>query len=120
VVEPFNDEPWDPDEVAQRAAAVRTAFESFARAVSELAQLPETPVELPQDPAQLSFHVAAALDIEPREKQGLLELRSVGDRLQRLATTLKRLHREVKKRAAMQRRTKGNGQRERGEMDIRE
>jgi Lon protease-like protein len=120
VVEPFTDEPWDRDEVAERAAGVRAAFETFAQAVSELTQLPETRVELPEDPSQLSFHVAAALDIEPREKQGLLELRSVSDRLRRLATTLGRLQREVKKRAAMQRRTKGNGKRDRGDMDLRE
>ena len=120
VVEPFHDEPWELDEVAERAAGVRAAFASFSRAVSALAGLPETAVELPQDPAQLSFHVAAALDIEPREKQGLLELRSVSDRLRRITTTLAQLQREVAKRAAMQRRTKGNGKRDRGEIDIRE
>ena len=118
-VEPFSDHPWDSDEVAEHAAGVRAAFESFAQAVSELTRLPETAVELTQEPAQLSFHVAAALDIEPREKQGLLELRSVSDRLRRVATTLGRLQREVEKRAAMQRRTKGNGKRDR-QMDLQE
>jgi Lon protease-like protein len=110
VVEPFEDHPVD-DDAAEHAAGVRAAFESYARAVSELAQLPESTVELPQDPAQLSFHVAAALDIEPRDKQGLLELRSVSDRLRRLSMTLRRLQQDVKKRADTQRRTKGNGKR---------
>lgn len=118
VVEPFNDHPWD-DDVAERAAGVRAAFESYVRTVGELTRLPETPVELPEDPARLSFHVAAVLDIEPREKQGLLELRSVSDRLRRLTTTLGRLRQQVEKRPVMQRRTKGNGKRGR-ETDFRD
>lgn len=119
LVEPFADQPWDYDEVAQRAAAVRTAFMAFVRAVGTLAQLPETAVDLPEDPAQLTFHIAAALDLEPRERQGLLELRSVSDRLRRLAVTLARLQRDLERRAAERRHTKGNGKRGR-EMDLRE
>jgi len=118
VVEPFDDEPFD-ENVADRADRVRTAFALYAQAVGRLTQLPEPTADLPEDPADLSFQVAAALDLAPREKQGLLELRSVSDRLQRLAATLLRLRHEVERQATIQRRTKGNGGRA-SDMDLRE
>ncbi len=119
-VEPYNDHLGASDEVDELAAEMRAAFEVFTQTVAELTQMPAERVELLEDPTQLSFQVAAALDIEAREKQGLLELRSPGDRLRRLTTTLARLNRQAQTRAAQQRRTKGNGKRHPGQTDIRE
>jgi Lon protease-like protein len=46
--------------------------------------------ELPRDPVRLSYRVAAALHVHPRERQHLLEIDDVGARLRQELTLLKR------------------------------
>ena len=48
------------------------------------------PLELPRDPVRLSYHVAAALQIHPRERQHLVELDDVAARLRQELMLLKR------------------------------
>jgi hypothetical protein len=45
-------------------------------------------LELPDSPPELSFMIAYALDIDPEEKQKLLEMRSTEERLRALSLHL--------------------------------
>jgi ATP-dependent Lon protease len=51
------------------------------------------PPESPKDPTRLSYQVAASLHIHPRERQQLLEMDDVADRLRQELSLLKRENR---------------------------
>jgi Lon protease-like protein len=51
---------------------------------------PASAPSLPTDPVRLSYHVAAMLYVDPRERQKLLEIDDVGQRLQQELALLKR------------------------------
>lgn len=110
-VEEFDDEPEDAAEVAGLATDVR---EQFARVVDALGVLtdresPAPPPVLPDDPQHLSFHVAAALELEPAVKLQLLQSRSTTARLRRLAALLRPLATDAERRAAIRHGARGNG-----------
>jgi Lon protease-like protein len=109
-VEEFDDDTESPAEVATLAADVRHGFERLAEALGTLAgnELAE-PVELPDDPTALSFHVAAALELEGSAKQALLVTRSSTARLRQLARLLEPLSAEAEQRALVRARGKRNG-----------
>ena len=52
-----------------------------------------SPPELPKDPVRLSYQVAASLHIHPRERQQLLEMDDIAERLQQEVSLLKRENR---------------------------
>jgi ATP-dependent Lon protease len=54
---------------------------------------PTDPPELPSDPVQLSYWVASALHVHPRERQQLLELDDIAGRLQQELNLLRRENR---------------------------
>jgi Lon protease-like protein len=106
----FEDEEEDPESLAGRAHEVSGLFQRIARAVrvinDERASLPEIP---DVDPEQLSFLVAAAMEIDTEVKQELLEMRSTSDRLKRLRDFLARALPNYEERARMHQIAKGNG-----------
>ena len=108
-VEEFDDEPFDAAEISTLAADVRDHFERLVRALGMRPEGPVVSLDLPQDPALLSFRVAAALDLEPEAKCGLLELRSTSSRLRQLGSVLRTAARDAERHALVAQRARGNG-----------
>ena len=76
----------------QLLASVSREFTRYQQATSALTRRPnpaQTP-EVPSDPLQLSYRVAAQLYVPPRERQRLLELDDVTARLEQELELLKR------------------------------
>ncbi len=65
-------------------------LEAHVRTVFELVGMPAADLTIPDDPARLSFMIAAHLTVPLREKQELLELDSVAERLVRERELLRR------------------------------
>jgi Lon protease-like protein len=107
-VEEFADELGESAEAEGLAMDVRRAF---LRVISALEQdpLPTSPPELPVDPEELSFRVAAALELETPGKLALLAIRSTTVRLRRLAALLQPLAAEAERRAEIRHRARSNG-----------
>lgn len=73
------------------ATAVANRFRAYVRDLhGEEAE--RRPLELSQDPETLSFQIAAALGIDARQRQGLLELTSTTERLRTLRELIGREH----------------------------
>ncbi len=108
-VEEFDDDPIDPAEAAPLANDVREGFERLRQALGVLLEPDEEEAAVPQDPAELSFHVAAALELEPAAKQVLQAIRSTSARLRQLASVLGPLAADAERRAAVRQRARGNG-----------
>lgn len=106
----FEDEEEDEALLATRAQEVSALFQRIALAVriinDERASLPEIP---DVDPEQLSFLVAAAMEIDMDVKLELLEMRSTSERLKRLRDLLARALPNYEERARMHRIAKSNG-----------
>lgn len=109
-VEEFEDDPVGPGEAETLAADVRHGFLRLSEALGTLAGNDfAEPIELPADPAALSFHVAAALELEASAKQSLLASRSTTARLRQLARLLEPLTVEAEQRAVVRERGRRNG-----------
>lgn len=106
----FEDEDEDETYLAGLAAEVSALFQRIALAVriinDERAALPELP---DVDPEQLSFLVAAAMDIATEVKLELLEGRSTSERLKRLRELLSLAVANYEERARMHTIARGNG-----------
>lgn len=106
----FEDEDEDEGVLARGAQEVSGLFQRIALAVriinDERASLPEIPEV---DPEQLSFLVAAAMEIDTDVKLELLETRSTSERLKRLRDLLARALPNYEERARMHRIAKSNG-----------
>ena len=63
----------------------------------------------PQEPARLSFHIAAALELDGDTKEGLLRLTSTRKRLERLDGMVQAAQANAQRRHAIQRMAKRNG-----------
>jgi Lon protease-like protein len=111
LVEPFDDDAWEDGDadLPGLADAVQGEFHRFTRTLSALTDKPLHAEELPDEAAALSFHVAAALDIDLSTKQELLESRSPRDRLERLASLLRAVTEDLATRASVHQRAKRNG-----------
>ena len=120
VVESFKDELFDTDDVEELAAEVRSGYERYAALAASGSDALRAPLELPVDPAELSFRVAAALDVDPRVKQGLIELRRPSDRLRRLIIVLDEASRDARRGAARREQAKGNGKGSPPHTDLRD
>jgi ATP-dependent Lon protease len=109
-VEFFEDEPEDEAVLLERARQVAKLFTRIARAVRNLnddrAALPELP---DAEPERLSFLVAAAMELDAEAKQGLLELRSSAERLERISNLLSQVVGNYEERARTHKLAKGNG-----------
>ncbi len=84
------DRPDDPDVLDRRAAAARRSFASYATILRQLADRPETPMTLPEDPELLGYLIAATLAVELPAKQRLLEAASTAERLDEALRLLRR------------------------------
>jgi Lon protease-like protein len=109
-VEFFEDEREDEELLRERARRVAELFTRIARAVRNLnddrAGLPELP---DAEPERLSFLVAAAMELDAEAKQGLLELRSGAERLERISNLLSQVVGNYEERARKHKLAKGNG-----------
>jgi Lon protease-like protein len=109
-VEFFEDEPEDEALLLERARRVAQLFMRIARAVRNInddrAGLPELPDD---EPERLSFLVAAAMELDAEAKQGLLELRSGAERLERIGNLLSQVVGNYEERARKHKLAKGNG-----------
>lgn len=106
----FEDEE-DQDEVLRSSSReVAETFTRIARAVriinDERASLPDI---TDTEPQQLSFLVAAAMEVDTDLKQELLETRSTSERLRRLRDMLARAVASYEERARIHEMAKGNG-----------
>mgnify|MGYP003877225115 CR=1 FL=1 len=88
-VELLPDRPEDPGPLAALARQLRDLYLGYLRGLAGF--IPFEGKLLPEDPADLAYRVAAALPIDPAEKQRLLELDRAG---QRLAAEVRLLRRE--------------------------
>jgi Lon protease-like protein len=81
--EPVADRPDDPATLAAARDTASQLFRSYVRSLYSLANRHVSGLQIPTDPAQLSYAIANAVQIPLLEKQRLLEYRSTQDRLRR-------------------------------------
>lgn len=107
----FEDEPaGDPVALSELTEEVSTLFLRIAAAIRTISEENASTPELPEtEPERLSYLVAAAIDIEAKEKQQLLELKSTTERLSRLKTLLDRAVSGYEERARMHVLARKNG-----------
>lgn len=108
-VEPYDDYEWLPDPPEDLVRAVHDSFVRFARAVNVLRDDPSAAVSAPNEPSDLSFHVSAALDLDPAVKQEFLRSQSALERLEQLRELLAPLNEEATRRVVIHQRSKRNG-----------
>lgn len=94
---------------AEQTAALREAFARYAALIRELSDAEPDDPELPDAPLALSFHVAAALEVESRIKQRLLVERSTARRVEALLLVLPALTATAERALAIHRRAHTNG-----------
>ena len=106
----FEDAEDDNELLRNSSREVAETFTRIARAVrtinDERASLPDISDTEPQ---QLSFLVAAAMEVDTELKQELLEMRSTSERLRRLRDMLARAVSSYEERARIHEMAKGNG-----------
>jgi ATP-dependent Lon protease len=106
----FEDDEDDNELLRNSSREVAETFTRIARAVrtinDERASLPDISDTEPQ---QLSFLVAAAMEVDTDLKQELLEMRSTSERLRRLRDMLARAVTSYEERARIHEMAKGNG-----------
>jgi Lon protease-like protein len=108
----FDDEPTFEDLTveAERAKSAFNRLLAANRKVKEERELEEDEApDLPNEPQALSFIVTAYLDIEPSEKQELLEMIDTGERLREVARVIENLASDYEKRAIIHHVAKKNG-----------
>ncbi|MCU0618829.1 MAG: LON peptidase substrate-binding domain-containing protein [Gemmatimonadaceae bacterium] len=109
LVEPFDDEPEPADALAPAAVRVRELALRALLATFALRDLPGEPATLADEPAALSFQVAAMLSLDADDRYALLASRRAGDRLALLEARLGAGVRTVEARAELHQRAKTNG-----------
>jgi uncharacterized protein len=108
-VEYFDDELTleDLDDEVARALALFKELIAVGRKLREAADA-EAP-ELPEDPAALSYIIAASLDVPLEEKQRWLEMTDPAARLRQVTERMQGLTGEYEQRARIQKIAKSNG-----------
>ncbi|MFL5578008.1 MAG: LON peptidase substrate-binding domain-containing protein [Gemmatimonadaceae bacterium] len=96
-------------EAEELAARVRDLFGRVGRAARTLADDRDPLPELPEEPARLSFAIAAVIDLDAARRQRLLASRSPAGRLRDLESVLGRALGTLEQRAEVHLRAKGNG-----------
>lgn len=109
-VEFFEDETAFEDfsEETAEAKALFARLAKLAQQIKENEREDELP-DLPEDPQELSFMLAAYLDLSLAEKQEMLELTDTGVRLQRVAKQLREMVEDYERRLRGRKISKVNG-----------
>ncbi|MEO6057753.1 MAG: LON peptidase substrate-binding domain-containing protein [Gemmatimonadales bacterium] len=107
-VDPFDEDP-DTEPAAERATELRSAFTRYATLVRKLSDVAPDEPDLPAEPLGLSFHVAAAIEVETAVKLRLLAERSTARRVEALLRVLPPLSGAIEEALAVHRRAQGNG-----------
>lgn len=107
-VERFDDVPETQVPAADEVARLHVLGERYARAQHALHDR-ALEVDLPRDPARLTFGIAAFLDWEFEALRHFLEMRSVSARVARLLTALPNLVAAAEARAGAHARARNNG-----------
>ena len=94
---------------AETLAALTAEFQRYDAARRGLHDLEPDDEALPTDAPALSFRVAGGMELDLAEQQGLLELRSTRERVERLLELLPQLRRTVESGAAVHKRAEHNG-----------
>ena len=105
----IDDEPEFGAEVQRLAEGVRKLFQQVGKAARTLADDPAPVPELPDDPSQLSFAIAALIDLDLEARQRILASRSSLDRLQQLHSVLSPALEPLVRSAAVHAVAKSNG-----------
>ena len=92
-----------------RVALLREAFTRYADMMRELSDVEPRSADLPEEPLPLSFHVAAAVDVEAPVKQQLLVERSTARRVEALLVVLAAVTRGLERALEVHRRAHTNG-----------
>jgi Lon protease-like protein len=92
-----------------RVARLREAFTRYAAMMRELSDVEPRDPDLPEEPLPLSFHVAAAVDVETPVKQQLLVERSTARRVEALLVVLAAVSRGLERALEVHRRAHTNG-----------
>ncbi len=79
----ITDEERDIPDLAQLTAQARDALEEYLRLMLTLIGSEDREISIPHESSELSFLIAGCLTCEDSEKQELLELRSVSERLRK-------------------------------------
>ena len=109
-VEFFEDETAFEDYLAETAEA-KSLFERIAKLAQQIKEneRDEELPELPEDPQELSFMLAAYLDLSLTEKQEILELTDTGERLQLVIKQLREMVDDYERRLRGRKISKVNG-----------
>ena len=107
-VQTFDDEA-DTTPSPPRVALLREAFIRYADMMRELSDVEPRAPELPEEPLPLSFHVAAAVDVEAPVKQQLLVERSTARRVEALLVVLAGVSSGLERALVIHRRAHTNG-----------
>ena len=91
------------------AERVRASFARIGRAARTLADDRDPVPPLPDDPAALSFAIAALIDLDQPGRQRLLVSRSAADRLREIETILGGVVDALEERAGVHSRARSNG-----------
>jgi Lon protease-like protein len=108
MVETFEDEPGSSPP-ADRIPRLREVFLRYQEVLRHLNDLEPGEPQLPADPMELSFHVAAGAECDAAVKQRLLVERSTSKRVEALLLLLPVLTSAVEKALLIHRRAHGNG-----------
>jgi Lon protease-like protein len=107
-VRTFDDEAGTPPP-PPRVALLRETFTRYADMMRELSDVEPRSPELPEEPLPLSFHVAAAVDVEAPIKQQLLVERSTARRVEALLVVLTAVTGGLERALTVHRRAHTNG-----------
>jgi Lon protease-like protein len=108
MVQTFEDQPGS-EPAEDRTARLRELFQTYLALLRQLNDLQSEEVQLPDDPAGLSFHAAAAAECDASIKRRLLAERSIARRVEALLLLLPLLTRSLERGLEVHQRSHTNG-----------
>jgi Lon protease-like protein len=108
MVQTFEDQPGS-EPAEDRTARLRELFQTYLSLLRQLNDLQAEEAQLPDDPAGLTFHAAAAAECDASIKRRLLVERSVAKRVEALLLLLPLLTRAVERGLEVHQRSHTNG-----------
>jgi len=113
MVTEFDDQ--DEDLVsAEQINELRRLSKEYLEALHELNDSTPTDIDYPDEARDFSFHMSAALQLDPEIKQRLLQVRSTAERIRLLLRVMPPLVRELDDRATVHLKARENGKSHRG------